>query len=110
MRYARKLALQRATERQLDRYERRMVAKVENLLAELSRISALAYVFTDYFGGVGEQSALAFVGGRLATAHGGVGRVLPWSSSIGPINNALAAIGVVRGRGQDEGVPDEGIP
>ena len=34
LRYARKLALQRATERQLDRYERRMVAKVENLLAD----------------------------------------------------------------------------
>lgn len=34
LRYVRRLALQRATERQLDRYERRMLAKVENLLAE----------------------------------------------------------------------------
>lgn len=34
LRYSRKLALQRATERQLDRYERRMIAKVENLLAD----------------------------------------------------------------------------
>jgi len=32
--YARKLALQRATERQLDRYEKRMLAKTENLLAD----------------------------------------------------------------------------
>ncbi len=32
--HARKLALQRATERQLDRYERRMLAKTENLLAD----------------------------------------------------------------------------
>jgi ATP-dependent Zn protease len=34
LRYVRKLALQRATERQLDRFERRMMAKVENLLAD----------------------------------------------------------------------------
>lgn len=32
LRYARKLALQRATERQLARFERRMIGKVENLL------------------------------------------------------------------------------
>ncbi len=80
----------------------RLGEQVENVLAELSRASPVAYVYTEYFGGVGEQSALAFVGGSLATHHGGAGRVLPWSSSIGPINNALAAIGVVRERGQDE--------
>src|SRR4051794_21120100 len=34
LRYVRKLALQRATERQLERFERRMLAKVENLLAD----------------------------------------------------------------------------
>jgi hypothetical protein len=38
----------------------------------------------------------------LATPHGEAGRVLPWTSSIGPINAALAAIGVVRERDQDE--------
>ena len=32
--HARKLALQRATERQLDRFEKRMLAKTENLLAD----------------------------------------------------------------------------
>ena len=80
----------------------RLGVQVENLLAELSRTAPVAYVFTEYFGGSGAQSALAFVGGRLATRHSGVGRVLPWSSSIGPINNALAAIGVVREQGQDE--------
>jgi len=32
LRHVRTLALQRATEKQLDRYERRMLAKVENLL------------------------------------------------------------------------------
>jgi hypothetical protein len=80
----------------------RLGEQVENLLAELSRISPVAYVYTEYFGGVGEQSALAFVGGHLATPHSGAGRALPWSSSIGPINAALAAMGVVRERGQDE--------
>ena len=34
LRYARKLMLGRASERSLDRYERRMVAKTENLLAD----------------------------------------------------------------------------
>ena len=34
LRHVRSLALQRATEKQLDRYERRMMAKVENLMAD----------------------------------------------------------------------------
>ena len=34
LRHARTLALQRATEKQLDRYERRMLAKVENLMSD----------------------------------------------------------------------------
>lgn len=34
LRYARKLMLYRASERSLDRYERRMVAKTDNLLAD----------------------------------------------------------------------------
>ena len=80
----------------------RLGERVESLLAELSRISPVAYVYTEYFGGVGEQSALAYVAGNLATHHGGSGLVLPWSASAGPINSALAAIGVVRDRGQDE--------
>lgn len=80
----------------------RLGEQVGNVLAELSRISPVAYVYTEYFGGVGEQSAVAFTEGRLATRHGGADRILPWSSSIGPINAALAAIGVVRERGKDE--------
>lgn len=51
----------------------------------------LAYVETEYFGGTGGQSAMAFVDGREAMAaqrsRGGGG----------PINQALRAIGVVRG-------------
>jgi hypothetical protein len=76
--------------------------QAEDRLAELSRIAPIAHVCTEYFGGVGEQAAVGFVDGRVATRSGGVGRVLAWSSSIGPINDALAAIGVARERGKDE--------
>lgn len=71
-------------------------------MAELSHVSPVAYICTEYFGGVGEQAAVAFVDGQLATPSSDPGRVLPWSSSIGPINDALSAIGVRRGLLKDE--------
>ncbi|MCA9315223.1 MAG: hypothetical protein KDB73_07010 [Planctomycetes bacterium] len=74
----------------------------ERVLARLSEVSPIAYVYTEYFGGVGEQAGVAFVRGEAVTRGGGRGRVLPWSSSIGPINEALAAIGVVREGSHDE--------
>lgn len=80
----------------------RLGKQVEDLLAELSRTSPVAYVCTEYFGGSGEQSALVFLDGCLATWSGGAGRVLPWPSSVGPINAALSTIGVAREPGQDE--------
>ena len=56
----------------------------------------LAYVETEYFGGTGEQSAMAFVDGREAVApqraRGGGGA----------INQALRAIGVTRSAADDE--------
>ncbi len=56
----------------------------------------LAYVETEYFGGTGEQSAMAFVDGREAVApqraRGGGGA----------INQALRAIGVARSVADDE--------
>lgn len=56
----------------------------------------LAYVETEYFGGTGEQSAMAFVDGREAAApqraRGGGGA----------INQALRAIGVTRSAVDDE--------
>lgn len=56
----------------------------------------LAYVETEYFGGTGEQSATAFVGGREAMA--------PQRSrgGGGPINQALRRIGVTRSIADDE--------
>jgi len=41
LKYARKLMLQRASERSLDRYEKRMLAKVENLLFDEEHWSAV---------------------------------------------------------------------
>lgn len=56
----------------------------------------MVYVETEYFGGVGEQSATAFVDGREAVApqraRGGGGA----------INQALRAIGTVRSAELDE--------
>lgn len=56
----------------------------------------LAYAETEYFGGTGDQSAMAFVDGREAVApqraRGGGGA----------INQALRAIGVVRSVADDE--------
>ncbi len=65
---------------------------LELALAEATREGGgLAYVETEYFGGQGEQSAMAFADGREAMAaqrsRGGGG----------PINQALRRIGVVRG-------------
>lgn len=61
------------------------------LAAATEKGGGLAYVETEYWGGSGEQSAMAFVDGNEAMAaqrsRGGGG----------PINQALRRIGVVRG-------------
>jgi ATP-dependent Zn protease len=59
LRYARKLALQRATERQLDRFERRMLAKVEHLLADEGHWRAVELI-------AAELMRLGTISGRAA--------------------------------------------
>lgn len=59
------------------------------IVAELSMHGPVAYVETEYFGGVGEQVATAF--------HHRV-RIL----ECGSVNEALRAIGVLAARGRDE--------
>lgn len=70
---------------------------IANALANATaRGGGLAYVETDYFGGAGEQSALAYVDGVEACAPArsrGAG---------GPINAALRVIGVIRDATDDE--------
>lgn len=55
---------------------------------------ALAYVETEYFGGTGGQSAMAFANGREVMA--------PQRSRGGAINEALRGIGLLREAGKDE--------
>jgi hypothetical protein len=72
------------------------VGGLERALAEATASGGdLAYVETEYFGGTGGQSAMAFANGRevmpLERSHG-----------AGAINTALRRIGVLREAGKDE--------
>src|SRR5690348_4813492 len=64
---------------------------IREALAEATKLSgALAYLETEYWGGSGEQSAMAWSAGQEvfpATRSRGAG---------GPINSALRSVGVVR--------------
>lgn len=63
-------------------------------LERASLAGPIAYVETDYFGGVGTQAAAVWEAGRL--------RWGPESGDIGPINDALHLLGVPRvGAGHD---------
>ena len=57
-----------------------------DLVVEQSRIGPVAYIETDYFGGVGEQAAAAWDQGKIMCG--------PDKAAIGPINAALQALGV----------------
>jgi len=66
-------------------------SELAELLKHASSGISLAYIETDYFGGVGLQSAIIFEGGQ--TVYG------PSQAKTGPINKALRKIGVTRTRG-----------
>ena len=72
------------------------VGGLERALADATASGGdLAYVETEYFGGTGGQSAMAFANGR---------EVMPLEQSrgVGAINAALRRIGVLREAGKDE--------
>lgn len=56
------------------------------MLIEASRGTSLVYFETEYFGGLGGQGAAVFADGALIYG--------PISAAIGPINEALALLGV----------------
>jgi hypothetical protein len=56
-----------------------------DILKTISVDEPIAYIETDYFGGVGQQAAVVVNGGRLLFG--------PQSAESGPINEALAALG-----------------
>jgi hypothetical protein len=62
---------------------------IARLAEEISKTAALAYIETDYHGGVGTQAAVLWRAGRLAA-----GPYFRWGR--GPINKALRALGVKR--------------
>lgn len=72
-----------------------------SLLQEISSIGPVAYIETDYYGGVGSQAGATFVNGEPVVI-----KVEPEVKSvertIGPINSALRALGVARTESLDE--------
>lgn len=67
---------------------------LKETLASLSQDVPIAYVETEYFGGIGEQSATAY--------HLGVCILEPQTDVSGPISAALQMLGVQRGNHIDE--------
>jgi len=71
-------------------FDTKAVHRVAELVAPAARF---AIIETDYFGGTGDQAAVVYEAGHA---------VLPGrSASIGPINDALLALGVVSNGSQD---------
>lgn len=70
-------------------------------LADRSTAGPLAYVEAEYFGGVGEQSAVVWDGGAivLGPLHEPEGRPSPPAGS--PISQALRRLGALAGAGED---------
>ena len=71
LRYARKLMLYRASERSLDRYERRMVAKTDNLLADDGVWRAVELM-------AAELVKLGVISGRAARHFNEMGQKASW--------------------------------
>jgi hypothetical protein len=70
-------------------------AELAKLLKRASSNTQIVYIETEYFGGVGEQSAVAFEDEEVIYG--------PNQATAGPINNALQQIGVSK----SEGLHDE---
>jgi hypothetical protein len=69
---------------------------------EVSRGTLLAYLETDYFGGVGSQSAVLWREGALAVGPVTVAAGGSRPRSLMPINAVLRAAGVIASSGYDE--------
>lgn len=63
-----------------------LTGKLSDFLLKASKVGPIIYIETDYFGGEGEQSAIAFADGRVVFG--------PMKDEFGPINQALKSIGV----------------
>jgi hypothetical protein len=63
-------------------------------LEQLSATGRVAYIETEYFGGVGAQAATVWEDGKIILG--------PKQADIGPINDALRLLGITRTETQDE--------
>jgi|GEM_PF-790501 len=72
----------------------RLTDALARLGAAMSRGGAVAYVETDYFGGTGDQAAIAWKDGRIAFG--------PEKARIGVVSDALRRIGAEKGKARDE--------
>jgi hypothetical protein len=75
-------------------------AGLQALALEISYSSAVAYIFTAYFGGQGKQDALVWDKGTLCFSPTSSGYDQDWPNS--PISQALRMIGVVAEKDKDE--------
>ena len=71
------------------------------LLQELSHQGPIVYVETDYFAGVGSQAGATFVDGEPTVVEI-ESEVRPVPRTMGAINSALRALGVIRTKNLDE--------
>ncbi|GHF51637.1 hypothetical protein [Streptomyces griseosporeus] len=74
----------------------------EENLAAWSAGGPVAYVEAEYFGGVGEQRAAVWNGGRIVLGPLHVEEGEPFPSGGSPISQALRRLGVVASAGEDE--------
>jgi hypothetical protein len=72
----------------------KLSASAVHWLEQLSAMGRVAYIETEYFGGVGVQAAAAWEGGKIILG--------PRQGDIGPINDALKLLGVIRTQMEDE--------
>ncbi|MER5431176.1 hypothetical protein [Streptomyces sp. NPDC002588] len=71
-------------------------------LAAWSAAGPVAFVEADFFGGVGEQRAAVWAGGRLVLGPLDVGEDDPFPPAGSPISQALRRLGVAAPAGEDE--------
>jgi hypothetical protein len=72
----------------------RLTDALARLGSAMSRGGAVAFVETDYFGGTGDQAAIAWKDGRIAFG--------PEKARMGAVSDALRRIGAAKGEARDE--------
>ena len=67
---------------------------------ELSYQTPIAYIISDYLGGMGQQKTVVWIAGEIAFKE--QTEISPVSISIGPVNSALKLLGVTAEPDKDE--------